>query len=62
MYVIEITRIDHRTGETRTWKDRKRYKTLHGAQQAALGWSSVTRPDGRMTTVETLGKVILDSD
>jgi len=57
-YIIEVTRVDYRTGEKQTRRDRKRYKTLQGAKRAAIGWNSVTRPDGRKATVETKGKVI----
>lgn len=57
-YVVEVTRTDHRTGETLTWRDRNQYKTFHGAQRAAMGWNSVTRPDGRTTTIETMGRVV----
>lgn len=58
MFAFEVTKVDHRTGLTQTWRDRKRYRTLQGAQKAAIGWNSVTRPDGKTTTFETIGRVI----
>jgi len=57
-YLVEITRIDHRTGETRTWRDQRRYKTLGGAQRAACRWNSIMRPDGKTPTIETAGRVV----
>jgi len=59
LYCIEITRKDLLTGEVRTWRDRKRYRTLAGAQRAAISWNSVTKPDGRTATTETSGRVVL---
>ena len=59
MYAIEITKIDHRTGEVRTWRDKKRYKTLRNAEKAAMGWNSITRPDGKTTTTESTGRVVV---
>lgn len=57
-YMVEVTRIDHRAGEVRTWRDKKRYKTLRNAEKAAMGWNNVTRPDGKTTTTDTMGRVV----
>jgi len=58
MYIDEVTKIDHRTGEVRTWRDRKRYKTLRSAENAAMGWNTVSKPDGRNIATESRGRVV----
>jgi len=58
MFFVEITKINHLTGEVRTWRDRKKYKTLGGAERAAIARNSITKPDGKTTIAETMGRVI----
>jgi len=57
-YIVEVTHTDHRTGKIRTWRDRKGYKTLMGAERAAARWNIATKPDGRNITTETRGRVV----
>lgn len=58
MFVIEITRRDYRTGETRTWRDKRKYRTLPGAQKAAQRWRGACRPPGGETISETFARVV----
>jgi hypothetical protein len=58
MFIVEVTKTDYRTGEVKTWRDRKHYKTERGATNAAASWNVTTKPNGKDIVSETQGRVI----